>query len=124
MGKIGGNKTAAVQYMAGRKDNGIGQDIPVWETAMELTGWLDLQDGDATFAKISAKIQESTHVFICDYIPLQVQAEDGKQMGLTPENSRIAIEGKTYEAVLYDDPMGMHSHLELYLKYMGGVQCT
>lgn len=123
MGKIGGNITAAVQYMAGRKDNGIGQDIPVWETAMELTGWLDLQDGDATFAKLSAKIQESTHVFICDYTPLQVQTVDG-QVELTPENSRIAIDGKIYGAVLYDDPMGMHSHLELYLKYTGGAGCT
>ncbi len=121
MGKIGGNIAAVIQYMAGRKDNGIGQSIPVWETAMELIGWLDLQDGDAAFEKLSAKIQESTHVFICDYSPLLVQAEDGKQVELTPENSRMVIEGKIYEAALYDDPMGMHSHLELYLKYMGGV---
>lgn len=124
MGGIGGNTDVAIQVMAGERDNGIGQKIPLWETALEVRGWLDLLEGSSSFSKQNAKIQESTHVFICDYLPLEYRAGNGDATEITPENSRMVVAGKVYGVMLYDDPMGLHGHLEIYLQYMGGMPCT
>lgn len=33
----------------------------------------------------------------------------------------MLIDGKIYDVQWIDDPMGMHEHLEIYLKAVGGV---
>lgn len=76
-----------------------------------LTGWLDLSSGDSSYAVYDAKIQESTHVFVCRYANLG---------GVTAEECRAVIGGERYDVVLVDDPLGMHRQLEIYLKYTGG----
>ena len=68
----------------------------------------------------NAKIQESTHVFVCDYFPLIYKQDEGGNVEFTPENSRMIASGKTYEVMLYDNPMQMNQQLEIYLKYVGG----
>ena len=62
----------------------------------------------------NAKIQESTHVFIADYVSLDSR--------ITAETSRMVINGKRYEILLIDNPMemGSGSQLEFYLKFTGG----
>ncbi len=118
---IGGNKTIAIQ-VCGAGGNEIGEDAPAWEEALVLRGWLDLLAGDSNSTKFNAKMQESTHVFLCDYSPLLFNSGEGSggQAKITPENSRIVIGGEVYEVKLYDDPMGLHEHLEIFLKYVGG----
>lgn len=116
---IGGNKTAVIQVNKTARDE-IGAGRTVYFDAMEMTGWLDLTDGDSRHLSYNAKIQESTHVFLCGYRELLYQ-EDGKpEIRITPENSRMTVDGEVYEVMLYDDPMGMHEQLEVYLKYTGG----
>lgn len=108
---IGGNVTAALQTCEAVK-NDIGEAVKTWETAEEINGFLDLSTGDSKHVSYDAKIQESTHVFVSDWKPLDA--------GITAENSRMVIDGKVYEVMLIDDPMGLHEQLEIYLQYRGG----
>lgn len=108
---IGGNITATVQVGTYTK-NEIGENVLTWADAQTIKGWLDLQSGDSKYSTYHAKIQESTHLFIADYVALNI----------TAENSRMVIGGKAYDILLIDNPMGMGrgSQLEFYLKFTGG----
>lgn len=110
---IGGNITAVIQTAMITK-NAIGEQVKSWADAQTLKGWLDLSGGDSKYTTYNAKIQESTHVFIADYVPLAA--------GIQAENSRMTINGKIYDILLIDNPMEMRSgsQLEIYLKYTGG----
>lgn len=110
---IGGNITATIQMSTVLK-NEIGEHIKTWNDAQMLKGWLDLSSGDSKYTTYNAKIQESTHLFICDYVPLKE--------GVKAENSRMLINGKVYDILLIDNPMelGSGSQLEFYLKFTGG----
>lgn len=110
---IGGNITAVIQTATTTK-NAIGEQVKSWANAQTLKGWLDLSSGDSKYTTYNAKIQESTHVFIADYVPLAA--------GIQAENSRMTINGKIYDVLLIDNPMemGSGSQLEIYLKYTGG----
>jgi len=108
---IGGNITAVVQVKTITK-NDIGEAVATWADVQQLKGFLDLQHGDSPYLNFNTKLQESTHIFICDYTPLNA--------AITPENSRLRISGKLYDALLYDNPMELNKHLEIYLKYTGG----
>lgn len=94
--------------------NEIGEQAKSWTDKQTLRGWLDLSGGDSKYTNFSAKIQESTHVFVSDYVPLAA--------GIEAENSRMTINGKRYDILLIDNPMemGTGSQLEFYLKYTGG----
>jgi head-tail adaptor len=110
---IGGNITATIQtYTITR--NSIGEQVKSWTDIQTIKGWLDLQAGDSKYTTFNAKLQESTHIFIADFVPL---ADD-----IQAENSRMIINGKRYDILLIDNPMemGYGSQLEIYLKYTGG----
>lgn len=109
---IGGNTEATIQTRTVTK-NAIGETVPTWTDAQTLFGWLDLSGGSSNYTTYSAKVQESTHVFLADYTPLA--------QGIQAENSRMTIDGRAYDVMLIDDPMGMHRQLEIYLKYTGGA---
>lgn len=110
---IGGNITAVIQTRTSTQ-NTIGEQVQSWADAQTIRGWLDLSGGDSKYTSYSAKIQESTHVFVADYVALAA--------GITAENSRMVIGGKRYDILLIDNPMemGSRSQLEIYLKYTGG----
>lgn len=113
MKRIGGNKQMQLQVKSITK-NDIGEHVEKWETIQQITGWLDLSGGDSKYTTYNAKIQESTHVFVSDY----VQLADG----ITAETARAVIDGKRYDIMLIDNPMEMRggSQLEIYLKFTGG----
>lgn len=108
---IDGNAIARLQKQT-VSNNEYGEQVPYWETVEEITGFLDLSAGDSKYMNYSAKIQESTHVFLADYVKLSEE--------ISAENSRAVIDGRVYDIMLIDDPMGMHLQLEIYLKYTGG----
>ena len=107
---IGGVVVAELQQKTSTK-NGIGERIPSWATVEQITGFLDLQSGDSKYTTYDAKIQESTHVFVADYVDLS---------GYVPESCRMLVNGKIYDVMLFDDPMELHRHIEIYLQYRGG----
>nr|DAH12510.1 MAG TPA: head tail adaptor [Caudoviricetes sp.] len=110
---IGGNITAVIQT-ATTAQNAIGEQVKTWTDAQTLKGWLDLTSGDSKYLTYNAKLQESTHVFVADFVPLA--------SGIAAENSRMVINGKVYDILLIDNPMemGSGSQLEIYLKFTGG----
>lgn len=112
MANIGGNITALLQMQSGTAKNEIGESVPAWETAHEIEGFLDLSSGDSKRTVYNAKVQESTHIFMCDYFGISEQ--------LKSENSRMIIAGLQYDVMLIDNPMNLNEHLEIYLKYTGG----
>ena len=110
---IGGNIKAIIQVYTTAK-NDIGEPVQTWADVQSIKGWLDLSSGEARYTTYNAKIQESTHVFIADYVSLDSR--------ITAETSRIVINGKHYDILLIDNPMemGTGSQLEVFLKFTGG----
>lgn len=106
-----GNLYAEIQIYKSEK-NEIGESVRIWETVQTLNGFLDMRSGDSDYKSYDTKIEDSTHIFIGDYVPL---AE-----GVTTENSRMLINGKTYDIMLIDNPMELCEHYEIYLKFTGG----
>lgn len=106
---IGGNTIGVIQTKTIKK-NIIGETEAEWTGKESIIGWLDMMSGDSG-TSYDAKIQESTHVFLCDYKPLPE---------VTSENARMVINGHNYAVQMIDDPMGKHEHLEIFLKYVGG----
>lgn len=111
MKKIGGNVQAEIQVKRPIK-NEIGESILEWVTIQSVNGFLDFSSGESTRNNYDSKIEESTHMFICDYVQLNES--------ITSENSRLIVNGATYEVKMIDDPMGLHYQLEFSLKYTGG----
>ena len=105
---IGGNTEAILQRQNGSETNGIGEVIQKWSDVQSLFGWLDLSNGDSKYT-YDAKLQESTHIFITNYVPIDRKTND----------KRLKVNGVVYEILLIDDPMELHQHLEIYLKFVG-----
>ena len=110
---IGGNITATIQVCATTK-NDIGEHVQTWADVQTIKGWLDMSSGEARYSTYNAKIQESTHFFIADYVSLDSR--------ITAESSRMVIKGKHYDILMIDNPMemGTGSQLEFYLRFTGG----
>lgn len=110
---IGGNLKATFQVASFTK-NEIGERVQTWEDVQTIKGWLDLASGNSNYTAYYTKIQESTHIFIADYVKLDSR--------IKAETSRMTINSKHYDVMLIDNPMemGSGSQLEIYLKYTGG----
>ena len=110
---IGGNIRATVQVYTSNT-NDIGEHVQTWTDAQTIKGWLDMSSGEARYSTYNAKILESTHFFIADYVPLDSR--------ITAETSRMVINGRLYDILMIDNPMemGIGSQLEFYLKFTGG----
>ena len=135
---VGGNTTALIQVKDKGKKNIIGEKEHVWMDVTSLKGWLDLSNGQNDISEYSAKIQSSTHIFICDFKSFRnlsnkwvwnpfnlktcvIQSQqDEKKIDATSENARMIINGSVYHIIMIDDPVGMHQHLEIMLQYVGG----
>lgn len=109
MTMIGGNIEAVLQQKYGSTINEIGERIQTWTDLQTLTGWLDLQSGDSKYTTHHAKLQESTHIFLCDYAPVDRKADD----------KRLVVNGAVYDVLLIDNPMEMNQQLEIYLRFVG-----
>ncbi len=111
---IGGNMTATVQVLSKTGVNRIGEAVYTWEDAQSVRGWLDYSSGDAEGGRgqYRADLQESTHVFLCDYAHMA-----GKDY--TPDQTRLVIGSRVYQVLLVDNPMERDHHWEMILKYLG-----
>lgn len=107
---IGGNVNAVIQKKT-TVMNAIGERTATWTDSQTINGWLDLSNGDSKHTNYSAKIQESTHVFLSGYVDLS---------DVNQEMSRLKVNGKIYEILLIDNPMEMNRQIEIYLRYIGG----
>ena len=106
---IGGNTTAVLQTKTSSK-NAFGKKINAWADLQLLKGYLDFTGGDASYkSNYRGAIEETTHIFICDYDKIASEAN--------PTLSRLVVDGRAYDVLMIDDPMNLHQHLEIMLKY-------
>lgn len=110
MAKIGGNINGSIQTKSTTK-NEIGESVETWAEALSLCGWLGLQSGDSKRTNYNAKLEESTHVFLCDY--------DAEAYALASQDTRMIIKGFVYDVLLIDNPDEMNEQLEIYLRKVG-----
>ena len=117
---IGGNIEAVLQINV-PIENEIGSRADKWHDVITLKGFIDLASGDSKYTTYDAKIQESTHIFICDFrhIPGSLEV-DGNFIRVSPEVARMVANSQRYDVMLIDNPMNLNKHLEIYLKYTGG----
>lgn len=111
MKPINGNLSAVVEINTATEKNEIGELVRSFTGIQTLTGFLDYMSGTTGYTNYDAKIEESTHIFVADYVVLDSR--------IKAENSRLSVDGKHYDIILIDDPMELHRHLEIYLKYTG-----
>ncbi len=110
MANIGGNIEGSIQTCKTLK-NAIGESVTAWENAFSLCGWLGMQSGEQKRTTFNAKIEESSHVFLCDY--------DADVYALADENTRMIIKGVVYDVTFIDNPDEMDEQLEIFLKRVG-----
>lgn len=136
---IGGNLQAVISI----RDvtiNDIGEQENKWHECIDVVGWLDYMGGTANTQQYDTRIENSTHVFIMDYRPLYGLTADytwdnfcflwdqlsdlvgtgDDHVQATEENAMMNINGKRYYITGIDDPMELHDHLEIFLRYTGG----
>lgn len=112
MANIGGNITAVIQTKSTVK-NAIGEAEKIWSDAFSHIGWLGLQSGDSKYSNFNAKLEESTHVFLCDF--------HSGIYALADQDTRLIIKGKMYDVLLIDNPDEMDKQLEIYLRRVGAA---
>lgn len=115
MRKMGGNTVCELKIKSGSSVNEIGERIVTENLYIALTGYLDFSNGDSKYVTYNAKIQESTHVFVCDYVELPLV--DGRKVKAT--DLKAYINGDVFDVMILDNPMELNKHLEIYLKFVG-----
>ncbi len=111
MANIGGNITATIYRKTDGAQNEIGEAVNTWQQFKTITGWHGLQSGDSRYTVYNAKIQEATHVFLCDF------AAD--VYALAAEDLRLQVGGLMYDVKFVDNPDEMNEQLEIYLTRTG-----
>ena len=106
---IGGNVIAVLQKKTSSK-NAFGEKIETWNDVQLLKGFLDFTGGDGSYkSNFKGSVEETTHIFICDY--------DKVASEVKATQSRLVVNGSVYDVLMIDDPMNLHQHLEIMLKY-------
>ncbi len=114
MGKIGGNLYGTIQTKTKTGKNKLGEAELTWENKYTQQGWLDMQSADSRRNTYNAKIEDSTHIFICDF--------DAEIYALQSQDTRMVIKGMVYDVKFIDNPMEMDEQLEIYLKKVGAYR--
>lgn len=110
MANIGGNITGIIQTNTTTK-NAIGENVSVWSDAFSQIGWLGLQSGGKNTNNFNANLEETTHVFLCDF--------NKNIYALADQETRMIFKGVVYDVLLIDNPDEMNEQLEIYLKRVG-----
>lgn len=104
---IDGNVIAVLQIKTSSK-NSFGEKVETWNDVQLLKGFLDFTGGDGSYkSNFKGAVEETTHLFICDYVELDIKSTQ----------CRMIINNKIYDVLMIDDPMNLHQHLEIMLKY-------
>lgn len=111
MANIGGNIYGVIQVQDGTEKNAMGERVPVWRDAFRLLGWLGMQTNEQKRASFSAKIEESSHCFLCDY--------HAGAYALANQDCRMIIKGFMYDVLMIDNPDEMNEQLEISLRRVG-----
>lgn len=120
MKKIGGNIDLILKRKDGFITNDIGEQIPSYIDYKTFQGFLDMANANTSHSTYNAKIEESTHYFICDYeeLPSFIDNE-GKTRKATINELRAYCNSKEFDVLWIDNPMELNYQYEIYLEYKG-----
>lgn len=110
MANIGGNITGVIQTKTTEK-NAIGESAHKWADAFSFAGWLGMLSGEKKRTSFNAKVEESSHVFLCDFHP--------GIYSLADRDTRMIIKGVVYDVTHIDNPDEMDEQLEIFLRRVG-----
>lgn len=113
MANIGGNIAGVLQLKETTENNEFGEKVSSWTNKGVFFGWLGLQGGDSKRGIYNAKIEESTHVFLCDY------NEELYNYSNDTHDKRMILKNAVYDVLLIDNPDELNEQLEIYLKKVG-----
>lgn len=105
MEKIGGNIDCVLSY-ENVTTSAIGEKVKSWVEYQTIHGFLDLMNNGKDYATYNKAMEDSTHIFICDYVSIDKPATE----------LRATINGKEYDVTYIDNPMELGYHLEIFLK--------
>lgn len=105
---IGGNVDLVIKSKVTTK-NSIGESILSWADYKTVHGFLDFMTEATGRTNYNSKIVDSDNVFICDYVEIDKPITEIKAY----------CNGKEFDITYIDDPMNLHKHLEIFLKYIG-----
>lgn len=106
---IGGNVNLVIKSKEQVK-NIIGENVPKsWVEYKTIHGFLDFMTEATGRTNYNSKIVDSDHVFICDYVEINKPLTELKAY----------CNNKEFDITYIDDPMNLHKHLEIFLKYIG-----
>ena len=113
MRKVKGNTPFVLQKIGQSNTvNALGEKEVQWIDAVSFAGVLALQSGDSKYSSFNAKIEESTHIMLCDY--------NAEINALRDKNTRLIAKGFMYDVLLIDNPDELDIQLEIYLRFVGG----
>ena len=92
---IGGNIDLVLKQKVTTK-NDIGENELSWVDYKTIHGFLDFMTEGTGRTNYNSKIVDSDYVFICAY-----------------------CDNKEFDISYIDDPMNLHRHIEIFLKYIG-----
>jgi hypothetical protein len=113
MANIGGNMVGVIQVKGEQTTNAIGEKEWQWTNACCQVGWLGKQSGDSKYTTFNAKVEESTHCFLCDYNETIYSLANDKR------DKRMIIKDTVYDILLIDNPDEMNEQLEIDLRRVG-----
>ncbi|WP_165006000.1 MULTISPECIES: head-tail adaptor protein [unclassified Enterococcus] len=98
-----------IQQLSEQIPDHIGGLSDSWEEYAVIDGYLDFLSGDDGQLMQNAFVEESTHIVVTTEYTA----------GITNAMKLIDEENRWYEITLADDPLNLHHHNELYLKFSG-----
>lgn len=110
--KVKGNTPFVIQKKGTSTVNAIGEKETTWVDAVSFEGVLALQSGDSKYANFNKKVEESSHILLCDY--------NADIYALADQDTRVIAKGKMYDVLLIDNPDELDIQLEIYLRFVGG----
>ena len=120
MKKIGGNIDLVLKRKDGFTTNEIGERIPNYVDYITLHGFLDMANNNTGHSTFNAKVQDSSHYFVCDYVEFPVFVDEkGLSRVATPNDLKGFCNGKEYDVLWIDNPMELNYQYEIYLEYKG-----
>ena len=105
---IGGNIDLVLRQKNTTK-NDIGENVLSWVDYKTIHGFLDFMTEATGRTNYNSKIVDSDHVFVCDYVKIDKPLRELKAY----------CNNQEFDITYIDDPMNLHKHLEIFLKYIG-----
>lgn len=120
MKSIGGNIELVLKRKNGFTTNEIGERIPSYIDYITLNGYLDMSNTITSHSTYNAKVQDSSHYFVCDYVEFPTFTDEkGLSRVAVPSDLKAYCNGKEYDVLWVDNPMELNYQYEIYLEYKG-----